>query len=453
MNKSRSTFEPRITHPRRVEVIQSRVGFLKAIHWLKNHSEWTNPLYWAIKQNQNSHYLGFSLDDTTRIAYSRGCHRHDYKHRTVTTLGRYIKKSFPKIAEGFTDSFLEYLTSKTFANQPIDNFFTILEGNAIYEAYANRVGEKSCMTGSNNRDKLDLYVENDVKLVVYRDDSGDSARALLWETDEGDHCLDRIYPNSGAHIEKFYRYAETKGWLCREGNGYPGGNILIGGHTHEVTVSTPSSGEYPYLDSFHYTDDDPSSGKITLYTKEIDGYAFDSVNGSWSNGQVCANCDCAISEDEGSVHNRDTYCDDCYSELFCMCENCEDTESVDDMQEVGGASWCSHCAQNNATQCEKCGEFYPDSAGNIVEVDGDSWCQDCADNHASWCERCEEYTTGELTDVEGSSWCRACLDDHTTYCEVCQEYFEGECNCPPEEVVETGVVTTGVVKTGEVAHV
>ena len=431
-------FTPRSEHPRRVEVIQSRVGFLKATAWMRDYDEHITPLYWTIKQNKNSHYLGFSLDDSNRVAYSRGCHRHDYKHRIVTTLGRYIKKNFPEIAEKFTDSFLEYLTSKTFANQPIDNFFTTIGGNAIYEAYANRVGEKSCMTGSSNRDKLDLYVENGVKMVLYDDNMGNSARALLWKTDDGDHCLDRIYPNSGEHVEKFYKYAETRGWLCREGNGFPGGDILIGGCTHEVTISTPSSGEYPYLDSFHYTDDDPSdSGKITLYTAEHD-IVFDSQSGGWSPGRMCANCDCSISEEEEYPYGDEGYCENCYSELFFTCEQCGVTVSVDDMQEVNNQDWCSHCTQNNATQCYKCDEYFPDNQGHTVEVDGDIWCEGCAANHASYCQKCEGYTAYGLSEVntEGGDtkeWCDNCLDSNATYCEVCKEYFEKECNCPPEE--------------------
>jgi len=111
---------------------------------------------------------------------------------------------------------------------------------------------------------------------------------------------------------------------------------------------------------------------------------------------VCQYC----GEREDSVSWRSnaeqTLCDECYSELFTICDRC-----------------CSDVAHEDTST-----------------VDGDeTWCDDCVSHHALYCKDCCGYFTSTNTCDDGSERCDEC----STQCDECGEYYankeitEGRC--------------------------
>ena len=185
-------------------------------------------------KNTNKHYLGQSLENPKQISYAKKPdHKFDAKRRTRTSLHKYITTFFPQytpeqLSELGLEKFCERI--KALAAEDIDNYFQIISGVLIGEAYSDSIGGSSCMRDADSP-KTQLYWENpDVcKMLRYTDDSIE-ARALLWiahttNTGKQVSICDRIYPNSGTHIEMYKRYCAKHGILMRDSQGFPPGGL------------------------------------------------------------------------------------------------------------------------------------------------------------------------------------------------------------------------------------
>lgn len=455
---------PRSSYTRRVEIIRARKDILHALKCASIQHPDFQPLYTQIKQNANRHYLSWSLDDPCQISYSRpGVHRHDYRKRTKTTLGRYIRR---QLAFPCDDQDLDLFVRKTCAHVDVFFRFTTVRGEDIREAYRDKIGGHSCMTGDSADQKLDLYVHNTdkVSLLVYRDDRM-TARALVWKTDDGATCMDRIYPNDGYHVEFFHAYAKNNGWLPRPDNRLPCRAIKFGGRIQEVTVRT--WGVYPYLDSFQWTDDDPEDSKITLSTDCDLAYTFSDTGGSWNGGRECACCGYVIHGrgnntvdgpvcDEcegdhyasccecGNVHHTDNmtyaedsfYCERCAGEYLTYCNKCDEYHTGESVHiEDRGEDWCDSCAEDNAEQCQNCCNWFADGLEHIRDTD-EYRCTSCAEDCASICTRCGEWQSSELAHIEDidEDWCDHCADKHAEQCQECDTWYADgiTCDCAKE---------------------
>lgn len=126
-------------------------------------------------------------------------------------------------------------------------------------------------------------------------------------------------------------------------------------------------------------------------------------------GIYCAGCEKLVDEDCACTDpSGDTYCEDCFSDRYFLCNSCEEYTPVDEYYSIRlrayhEVSWCEHCAQRYATRCDECGEVYVDSYHTMTTVN----------NHYNWCESCLEYAY---------------------YCEICEEHYSEPCNCEEETV-------------------
>jgi len=323
---------------------------------------------------------------------------------------------------------------QVFEHQNVGNRFTLVKGEEIRESYRNKLGGESCMTGS-NVNKLDMFVENDnVQLLTYQEPSGFTARALVWQADDESICMDRIYPNDGQHVSLFEQYAKKKDWLVREHNSLPDGTMLFDDKGREVTIQVPSSGLWPYLDSFQGTNDE-LCGEVTLNTYDDNSYKFDCTSGGFRGGVMCVMCEESGIEEDMVFHGESWYCTDCFNDNYSACDNCGDYEHDDDILGVEDDQLCRDCYDRKASKCIKCGDsFYDD---NLTSVnDGDmKYCSDCLE-HAVKCECCRDYYLSDnitLVDNGNLSYCDDCLEN-TTQCGECNEYFSDELTCDCAEV-------------------
>ncbi len=144
--------------------------------------------------------------------------------------------------------------------------YEIMEGDGLIETY--RSTAHSCMQGMD--EYVAWYAENPktVKIVRISEDRA-FGRALLWHMEDGSICLDRIYPNSGRHVDWMIAQAKANGWDWKDNQGFDVPNFHSG--TKRVAkMRRPSRGKFPYLDTLYYADD-VTNPIITISNREFRG--------------------------------------------------------------------------------------------------------------------------------------------------------------------------------------
>lgn len=397
-----------------------------------------------IIRNQSGHCLAHSNDDANCVSYARNKQvKYLPERRTRTTLGRYIRRQFPDVA--IKDEFLEQYTSKVMAKLiGTDDRFRIIEGSEIVDAYRDRIGGSSCMTGEGSK-YTEIYALNPdvVKMLVF-DDGSMTGRCLIWKTNEGPIVADRIYPNGGRHIEEFKRYISEQGWHRRENNSYPQGQGFDGiDGDLTVTLEIPDPPIYPYMDSFRLyresRDVSWSDNTITLHTM----YGISALSSTEGDGPghednrvSCYICNDRIDEDDAYTSSSgQIYCESCYGARFTRCGLCGDECASDSAHTVrtgrySTEEWCDDCFENDAFTCEDCGDnFHID---NRVVVEGDGYCSRCSSSSGE-CSGCgKRFFDSNMTERDGEWYCNDCLpeeggDDDESESETEDDYKATDC--------------------------
>ncbi len=336
----------------------------------------------SITRDNWGHYLAESIDVPGRVAFARaGIAKYNTRQRKRTTLARYINRQYrgADIAETTIEKFAYLVQSKLVK---IPDRFRVLTGDAIVDAYECEVGGHSCMTGDDHDESLvQVYGCNDnVSLLVYQDEKI-TARALLWTTDGGKRVLDRIYPNSGYHIDLFSVWCVENDVLQRVGNSLPHRDMNItGGGEHLVTLNASDNQCWPFMDTFRFTDSD--SDCITLSNWEGQNtYCLESTTGGIdeTGGISCCHCEDRCDEDSDYYTDDSQYCSECFNDIFWICDH-------------------DGSAHNSGRE----GSTY------ITDLD-ENWCQDAVDNYAIECECCDDMVS-EWTNTSHGTFCYGCGD-------------------------------------------
>lgn len=158
----------------------------------------------------------------------------------------------------------------------------LVSGSKITESYKNRVGNKSCMTGSNSI-YTQMYEMNPdkVKLLIVRA-GRQSARRLIWCLDNGDKLADRIYCCSTLMNKKIkeitesiqgikFDYEKQSDWcLCELKN-----ILRVSGLKWEV-------GKIPYIDTFRYGCIHPDNTlRVSFYRLTPEDKRMESTDGNY----------------------------------------------------------------------------------------------------------------------------------------------------------------------------
>ena len=120
----------------------------------------------------------------------------------------------------------------------------------------------SCMRYGSCQDYFDIYVENNVKMLVAKDTFGKIVgRALLWECTNGRKAMDTIYSPDKVRqvfinwaIDNDYYYKSQQSCHHHEFDMHSGENV--GSWDAVVKLSHVDFSEYPYMDTFMYLNQD-----------------------------------------------------------------------------------------------------------------------------------------------------------------------------------------------------
>jgi hypothetical protein len=344
----------------------------------------------------------------------------DLKQRAITTLGKYIRRSFikslnekekEKAEKFFTDNFLDYFVK--LVNEIIYENIEALDveidsekgGEDLTEAYRESEA-KSCMSGGKCIN-MDLLAKNPdkVSLVTYKNE----ARALLWTTDSGEKVLDRIYPESSKYILPLRQWAKDKGYILRNNaDGLETGYIgLSDDKDYTVTLDMTDIKRFPYLDTFKYgkviKEEDDVKKLVLSNNDEFGEIEFSQTSGVFPEGEEenCAGCGNIIDEGDYNIETEDgTMCGSC-AENYHRCEGCNDIVHMNNMFGLDDSIYCEDCYNAISVQCAGCEDIINEYSA--TEVEGNYYCDDCLEN-VPRCEECGEY-------MSNHGICPTCLDE------------------------------------------
>lgn len=202
--------------------------------------------------------------------------------RTYIKVGRLVGKLFDQTTverhvknDSVIESFVNYY--KSFFDTT-NNLTKIVSGEEMRQCYladnyftinGNQKGTlwNSCMRHSERQRLLDLYIENDIKmLVTYVDVNGVQkvrTRALLWDAKDVNgndiKIMDRIYSVFDSDVIHFKKWANENGYLPKfEQNSKTHQIFDVSGIPTKMVVSVKLNkfilNRYPYLDTFPYFD-------------------------------------------------------------------------------------------------------------------------------------------------------------------------------------------------------
>lgn len=281
----------------------------------------------------------------------------------------------------------------------------ILKGKDITQAYRDRVGGGSCMSG-NCADFTKLYEMNPDKiqmLSMYFNNG--SARAILYLLDDGKHFLDRIYYDLNMLRAKMKEYADERKWYRCSTIEY-----LDSSTKNNMSVSDLvfREGNVPYMDTFGGT---IINGKLKL---SLGNYKFDMdiTNGYLENVHYCESCGENVHDDDTVYIGDYSYCEFCAEENFTYVKCCSEHIANSDIIHIKDIEIyvCQYHANTNYTKCEDCGNYYQNDY--IVIEDTRRVCNGCSEDSNKYvvCSDCDDWFFNENMEEneDGEVCCQGC---------------------------------------------
>lgn len=235
------------------------------------------------------------LNKTAVVPYDEKVDKIWSTFRNNIKIGRLVRSILTAAGISFVDKEIEDFVNsyKSVYDIMNDAFlkFKIVEGNDIAYWYSkeNYASEEStlgnsCMA-SVDKDYFDIYTENkNCRLLILYGDNGSikdgeyvskkiKGRALVWNTEQGDIFIDRIYTNNDSDVDLFQKYAFEKGWWSKVGQNSAQSFNVTNGVVSKIARYTVKLDKsrfncYPYVDSLSYINFDNKI--ISNYPADID---------------------------------------------------------------------------------------------------------------------------------------------------------------------------------------
>ena len=275
------------------------------------------------------------------------------------------------------------------------NDVELIHGSDITQAYDEKIGGNSCMTGSNSS-YTRLYEINPTRfeMLIMRSNN-DSARAIIHKLDDGRKLLGVVYATAEHLHDKMQNYAIKQNWILRKNADSSEKNTWI------MSDLQYNNGEIPYMDVL-------TNGEIcgNLLTVSYNSGNFElcNQNGNLEGGYHCENCGDHIHEDDiYGDGGGNFYCEHCFNENFIYCPKCDDVEHNNDAVFIQDKEIyvCLYCVDKHYYKCVNCNDYH--ALDNTQILDDEPYCENCFNKIADYCENCNEvFCTEDLTSVNDS---------------------------------------------------
>jgi len=208
------------------------------------------------------------------------------KNRYILKPGKLLKKIIPNLSNKKIEKFSNHYKGA------IDNIknnydFKIINGNELkkyyhYSYYYKMTGslEKSCMKYDHSQNLLDIYISNNIKMLILLKDNKLLGRTLLWETEQDIKIMDRIYSINEKIDSIFYKWATKNNYYRKKTNKWNDTINFITPNNEDVQLllsiklkTIPNI--YPYLDTFKW---------LNINEKKLFNYKIKNNNDYFSNG-------------------------------------------------------------------------------------------------------------------------------------------------------------------------
>ncbi len=355
-----------------------------------------------------------SVEDPRKVSFAyRPEDTEDDDRRRFCSMAKFLKGRARQHGAKFTDEEADRIAFLVGTHFPAKEAWEFEEakGEELADAYYESPYWGSCMSGKRYFDML-ANNPNKVSLVKILRSGEWVGRALLWTTNEGTRVLDRVYPSdTGHHVQAAWEWALKHGYDYREGQTCGDYSTQRGRDDYKVTLKVGSADEFPYLDTFKYTNDNPRiESRITL-RMDSGTYTFNETDGAFAGDEEtysCCHCGDRVTDDDCRTNDDgEIYCETCYGERYVYLSYRHHGQSVE-----------GEYRRNDCSDCHHCGETRYDD--HMTDVEGDMFCDDCVDDHAGRCDECEErFRFANLTECDGGSFCEDCLPTVSAECEEC----------------------------------
>ena len=359
-------------------------------------------------RNHGKHYLSISTESNTRVSYANiPEHKFDSERRMKTRLGRYITRNFEEELEHINERALDMLVEKflALAADNVDAFFFTVTGQDIVDKYSERWGDTSCMTGD-DAGYTQLYADTPECNMLCFDDGKYKGRALLWETEQG-LFLDRIYPNSGSHVEKYEIYCNKNNINMRDHNYCPNTSPVSADeltwpevetrNKQSVSIKIKMPEEYvPYMDTVHWGEwINKVTREAVVYSNPNEhggtpDFAFNSTEGELTEWEYKDCFECNETKFSGHTysiasiwggHNTHIVCTRCARDKYSDCHYCSGMVASKELLytltiTTQGINICPACASKYAHCCSECGSCIAYNL-QIPHLPTKNFCKDC----------------------------------------------------------------------------
>lgn len=329
------------------------------------------PTPWKESDAYPDHFAHLSLDDATKIAYTKDAEHGVADRQTVVRIGRYLEMFYKDRLSA--EQIADYISSCGAEHYQLKIVTSAADIREVYQG-----GPSSCMGGKGGGQQfadwdthpVEVYGDSDLACAYYGKQSHVSARAIVWPAN-------KTYSTIYGDIATLRKMLEDAGYTYGGVHGAKIRAIPYNGKRHTSTYYMP------YIDGmstaslsrdrkwFHLDDDgDYTCGDTSGY---VDPHAR----------HTCDNCgDTYNPEQEGTSEYCDSCCNDQYS-----CERCGHTSfDEDDFTSLSHGSYCNDCAESYMTTCRDCGDtWFEENLPRTMRTDRrdrgvTDWCRDCSDN-------------------------------------------------------------------------
>ena len=365
--------------------------------------------------------------------------------------GRLVKKLVPRIDDKRIAEFSSLFVAHAFSTCSL----SVIEASEIPSIYSKLAGGEgtgtlnSCMQGG-CREWFDVFTGPNTSMVIAEDAEGRLVgRALVWETEEGETVVDRIYGVEST-IEVIRSYAHGLGWWTKKHQSYdnkqewemPDGTCVNREFRVRLAQDSDCFKHMPYMDTFSFAECDCNllSNSSVRYGVQLDGtWGGNMVH---EHGYECVNCGLRVDEDNTYNVEGEMLCASCAGRLAAVPENGYDLmytrylsplheggyidtergledyvfiESLDEYTHMDYAFFCDGCEE-----CFLIDDGFPTPDGMVCDecIGSRQKCSHCGDYHDED-STMEEIRCGELI----SDYCPNCVSSHFKRCSVCGNFI------------------------------